>query len=229
MTETLEDTKQALKLARLRREQAEAQKLEHEAELARLAAAAQQREDDDHAYSHEYERAGDPYHHIYRFFGGVTASNVQNCMSILGRWSRLQPGCDLEIVFNSPGGSVIDGMALWDYLEHLKSRGHKLTTVCRGMAASMAGILMQAGDVRVMGRESYLMIHEISAGAGGKIGEIADAVKFYERICERVVDLFVARSGGKITRAQFKKNWNRADWWIDSGEALRWGFIDEVR
>ena len=85
------------------------------------------------------------------------------------------------------------------------------------------------GDVRVMGRESYLMIHEISAGAGGKIGEINDAVKFYERVCERVVDIFVSRSGGKCSRAQFKKNWNRADWWIDSAEALRWGFVDAVR
>lgn len=174
-------------------------------------------------------KASDSQNHVFQFDGAVGPASVKTCITALSTWSRLHPKCDIEIVFNSPGGSVIDGMALWDFLTELKSRGHHLTTVCRGYAASMGGILFQVGDHRVIGRESYLMIHEISAGAQGKIGEINDAVKFYERICERVVDLFVSRSGGKITKAAFKKAWTRTDWWLTSDEVIAAGFADEVR
>jgi ATP-dependent Clp endopeptidase proteolytic subunit ClpP len=177
---------------------------------------------------HAEAAAADYRNHIFHFAGPVNAASVAQCQRTLAAWSRLSPGAPVEIVFNSPGGSVIDGMALWDYLQHFKKKGHHLTTSCRGYAASMGGILLQAGDVRRLGSESYLMIHEISAGTGGKIGEIQDAVKFYERICERVVDIFVNRSGGKCSKATFIKNWKRQDWWLSSDEALKFGFIDEV-
>lgn len=180
------------------------------------------------ARDHAEAAAADFRNHIFHFAGPVNSASVAQCQRTLAAWSRLAPGCDIEIVFNSPGGSVVDGMALWDYLEHVKTKGHKLTTVCRGYAASMGGILLQAGSHRVIGSESYLMIHEISAGTGGKIGEIQDAVKFYEKICERVVNLFVTRSGGKCSRATFVKNWKRQDWWLDSHEALKLGFVDEI-
>lgn len=174
----------------------------------------------------------DWHHRIYRFNDAVTAASTKACLQSLAMWDRLDPECAIEVVFNSPGGSVIDGMALFDALNGYSLRGggtHRLTTGAQGYAASMAGILLQAGDHRWIGAESYLMIHEISAGAAGKIGEIEDAVKFYDRICERVVDIFVKRSGGKITKTQFVKAWKRTDWWMDSDDALKFGFVDEVR
>lgn len=174
------------------------------------------------------ELAADTNHHTYRFTGPVTAQSVGACVSRLTQWHRQDPDTGLTVVFNSPGGSVIDGMELWDFLNQLRMEGHHLTTVCRGYAASMAGILLQAGTERVIGRESYLMIHEISAGTGGKIGEIKDDVKFYEHICERIVDIFVDRSGGKCTKARFVKSWTRQDWWLDSDEALKLGFVDRI-
>lgn len=180
---------------------------------------------------HERALAEDYYQHVYNFEGVVDAATVRACIRFLRQWDRLEPECDLRIIFNSPGGSVTHGMALFDELVTLSKRGggsHHVTTVIRGYAASMAGILLQAGDHRVSGAESYLMIHEIAAGTGGKIGEIKDDVKFYDRICERVVDIFVDRSGGKISKANFKKRWERQDWWLDSAEALKLGFIDEI-
>lgn len=174
----------------------------------------------------------DEHRRVYRFSGPVSDQSANSCMAKLTQWDRLDPGCEIEIIFNSPGGSVIAGMALFDLISSLSLRGggtHRITCGSLGFAASMAGILLQAGDHRWIGRQSYLMIHEISAGTSGKIGEIQDNVKFYEAVCSRVVDIFVRRSEGKISKARFIKGWKRIDWWLLSDEALKLGFVDEVR
>src|SRR5665213_3187680 len=104
------------------------------------------------------------YHHKYNFTSAVDSTSSQHCMDVLETWGRLDPGCDIEIVFSSPGGSVIDGMALFDFIQGIRAKGHKVTTGTIGYAASMAGILLQAGDVRWIGREAYILIHEVSFG-----------------------------------------------------------------
>ena len=178
------------------------------------------------------------YHHVYNFTSAVEASSVQALMNEMNIWMRNDPGCDIEIVFSSPGGSVIDGMALYDYIQKAKSAGHKVTTGAIGYAASMAGILLQAGHTRWMGREAYILIHEVSFGAGGKMGEVEDEVKFVKKIQERVLNIFEDRSqkAGKagtaknpLSKSQFKQKWERKDWWLDSQEALDHGIVDEVR
>lgn len=171
--------------------------------------------------------AGNRFHQIYVFADAVDPGSVRQCMAQLDVWDRNNPGCDVEIRFTSPGGSVVDGLALWDYLQVFRRNGHKLTTSAYGMAASMAGILLQAGDVRVMGQESWLMIHEASFGAQGKIGVVMDTVDWVKRVQDRILDIFAARSNK--SRSYIKRNWLRKDWWLSSDEALRDGFIDEVR
>lgn len=207
-----------LHLANAREAEAQAEKYEIDLAVAREKELSRQHSD---------------YHkRLYQFSGTVERGSVNACMAQLREWDRLDPTCDIEVIFNSPGGSVIDGMALFDLLSRLSLRGggsHKVTIGAQGYAASMAGILLQAGDVRWIGAQSYLMIHEISAGASGKIGEITDAVKFYDAICARVVDIFVSRAGGKITKAKFIAGWLRTDWWLMSDAALKLGFVDEVR
>ena len=56
-----------------------------------------------------------------------------------------------------------------------------------------------------------------------------DRVKMLEKMCARVADIFVQRAEGKIDLETFTDNWSRKDWWMDSEEALRLGFVDEVR
>lgn len=180
------------------------------------------------------ELAQDEYHHVYQFLGKVSESSVATCVRELGFWNRSDPKCDIEIILNSPGGEVIAGMALFDYLQFLRGKGHKITTVAIGYAASMAGILLQAGDVRVMGREAYVLIHEVSFGAGGKIGEVEDEVAFVRKIQDRVLNIFSKRSLAVqpktgLTAKQFANRWHRKDWWLDSDEAWRLGVVDEVR
>jgi ATP-dependent protease ClpP protease subunit len=100
----------------------------------------------------------------------------------------------VTIVFDSPGGSVIDGLHLYDFLQELKGQGHIVITKTLGMAASMAGILLQAGSRRVMGSEAYVLIHEVSFMAGGPIGVVEDEVEFVKMIQSRVLDIFARKA-----------------------------------
>lgn len=176
----------------------------------------------------------DSYNYTYRFNGEVNDSSVKACIDKLTFWHRTKADCGIEIVFNTQGGSLFAGMDLFDYIQELRRQEHKITTHGRGEMASMGGILLQAGDVRSMGKESFILIHEVSTWAGGKIGEIQDEVKFLEKVSDRVLNIFVERAAASaaphpITKAQLKKNWTRIDWWLDSTEALRYGIVDELR
>jgi ATP-dependent Clp endopeptidase proteolytic subunit ClpP len=171
--------------------------------------------------------AADRYHHTFQFTAAVNEANVAACIDRLNRWARIDPTCDIEVIFNSPGGSVVSGMALFDFLVDLTHQGHKVTTVALGVAASMAAILTQAGSVRVMGREAWLLIHEISFATMGKIGEVEDTTEWARGISKRVVQIFANRS--TMSSAQVEKAMKRKDWWIDSDTALKLGLVDEVR
>jgi ATP-dependent Clp endopeptidase proteolytic subunit ClpP len=206
---------------------AEADHAEAEAQIARAQAIAAEIGQRDLERKESDYLAGNKFHKVYAFNDIVSSSSVGACISQLNIWSRTDPKCDIEIIFNSPGGSVVDGMALYDYFQALRRAGHKLTTVTFGMAASMAGILLQAGDVRVIGAESYVLIHEISTVAIGKIGELEDVVEFCKKIQKRVIDIFATRSNKP--HSYFEKHWRRKDWWLDSSECMRIGIVDEIR
>lgn len=174
----------------------------------------------------------------FRFLQPVQESSVQACIKQLDAWHRGKPKCGMTIIFDSPGGDVIAGMHLFDHLRELSDKyGHHITTVTRGYAASMAGILLQAGDTRVMGPEAYLLIHEVAFTVRGKFGEVEDEMNFVKMIQNRVLDIFARRCQGAskktatkaLTKAQLKAKWSRRDWWMDSKSALEYGLVDEVR
>jgi ATP-dependent Clp endopeptidase proteolytic subunit ClpP len=206
--------------ARARKALAEAKSAEADQKLHTL-----QLETVEHSYARE--RASDDAVHVYRFIGAVTGDSVRKASSKLTEWSRMDPGSDMEIIFNSPGGYIFEGMALFDLIQGLRADGHQVTTGSHGYAASMAGILLQAGDVRWIGHQSWLMIHRAAFGASGQTFEVEDAVEFTKRLEERIVDIFTSRS--TLTTRQVKTNWNRKDWWISADEALTLGLVDEVR
>lgn len=223
--ETEELRRQALlRDAEIRGTVAEALKEEHQAGIAQIQLRERQRMD-------ELTAVADIYYFHHFFDGPVSEKSVYGCLNTLNAWDRLYPESSWDITMNSPGGSVIDGMHLFDALTAFSRRRggtHHITMTVRGYAASMGAILLQAVDRRVIGPESYLLVHEISAGASGKIGELKDDIKWYDKICDRVANLFVERSGGKITAQKFKDNWERKDWWLDSEESLELGFVDAI-
>lgn len=164
---------------------------------------------------------------IFTFYGSVSPQTVYVCMREVGQWSRRDPGQPITLVFNSPGGSLIDGFALYDFLIELRSQGHRLTTVALGMAASMGGVLLQAGEHRVMGRSAFLLIHEASSASVGKVSELDDDLRFIKRLQDRCAEILAERS--TLAKAVIKRRWDRRDWWLSAEDALEHGFIDEIR
>ena len=217
----------ALKEAETRKTEAEARKTEAEASKAEYDAHKAQIDYEKTIKNRAKELALDEENHLYRFSGSVNESSVRKCMGKLTEWSRLEPECKMEIVFSSPGGSIIDGFELFDFMQELRNGGHFITTGSLGMAASMAGILLQAGDHRWIGHQSWLMIHRAAFGAIGKTYEIEDEVKLVKRIEDRILDIFTKRSN--LTKLKIKRNWDRKDWWIDADESIIMGLVDEVR
>jgi ATP-dependent protease ClpP protease subunit len=199
------------------------------------------------------EKAGlaqDVFNQTYQFHFPVTEETVANCKERLLYWSRTKPGCNMEIVFTSPGGNLFEGLVLYDFIQVLKRPGftvdgqarepHHITTGVLGVAASMAGILLQAGSTRWMGAESWLMIHEMQTGAKGSQSEIEEAVALNKRMAERINNLFLsgqqraitagtAKLEKKFTKASLNTAFKKKDWWLSSDEALELGFIDEIR
>ena len=175
----------------------------------------------------EIRNSRDDRNYLYRFNDKVSSDSVKRCMQTLTEWSRLDSECAIEVIFSSPGGSIIDGFELFDFLQDLRGKGHHLTTGTLGYAASMAGVLLQAGDVRWVGQQAWVMIHRAAFGAWGKTYEIEDEVNFIKRIEERILAIFTSRSS--LTKSKIKRNWDRKDWWISADEALNMGLVDEIR
>lgn len=210
--------------ADIRTARAHADEAEHSALAARIAADAAARQE-------QFTLASDHYHHELHFACPVEAKTVEKALQQLSVWHRQDPNCDMNITINSDGGSALDGLHLFDQLWAYSIRGggtHKVTTTVKGRAASMAAILAQAADERIIGPQSWLMIHKVSAGTSGKVGEMMNTVKFLEHMCDRIATVFVDRANGKIDADTFAKKWEHADWWLSAEQALQYGFVDRI-
>lgn len=176
--------------------------------------------------------ASNSEHRVYDFVSSVDGGSTEAAMGTLSRWARLSKE-PITIRFSSPGGGVIAGFALYDYIVDGLRGQQKIhvTTIGMGYAASMGAVLLQAGDVRMMGSQASLLIHEISSAMIGKLSELEDEVVFSKKLNERIVDIFAARAKTSkamkpMSRSQIKVHSKRKDFWVSADEALKWGFID---
>lgn len=160
------------------------------------------------------------------FVGSVDRDSVIEAGERLRIMGRRFAGEPLTIVFNSPGGSVIDGLALYDQIVELRKAGHEITTIARGQAASMGGILLQAGDKRLIGANAHLLIHEVSNISSGKVSEMEEHLEITRRMQNRLVAILAERS--TMSRNEIKKAWQKTDWWLDARQAVKLGFADKV-
>jgi ATP-dependent protease ClpP protease subunit len=230
MDETRDAAKTARILAEARKYAAEAQRAECEAEQARLALERERQK-----YLRE-QHADDYEDRTYRFLVAVDDASVRTCIAKLDAWHRADPSCAMTIIFDSPGGAVVPGFHLFDHILQLRAGGHHVTTMTRGYAASMAGILLQSGDVRVMGPNATLMIHEVSFGAHGKLGDVEDTTEFAKMLWSRALDIFAERCAHagaaatkRLSRRALESRSRRKNWWIRAQDALVYGLVDEIR
>ncbi|MDQ3756606.1 MAG: Clp protease ClpP [Actinomycetota bacterium] len=197
----------------------EVRKLDLETQRAELEVASLRRQEREQAADH---RAA----HVYTFYCAVDGDSVQQCMAELGRWSRRDPGAPITVIFNSPGGNVLDGLALFDYLRQLRSMGHQVTTIALGRAASMGAVLLQAGDRRVIGENAFLLVHEVSNVSTGKVSELEDGMEFTKRLQKRLLAILSERS--TLTDREIQRRWARKEWWLDAQEAVDLGLADSL-
>lgn len=187
----------------------------------------------------EAERlATNKYQRIFTFDGAVDDGSVKKTIDTLDVWHRTTPlDQSFTLRIYSPGGDVIAGMFLFDHIKALHRAGRTVDTEAEGYAASMGGILLQAGSTRRMGKEAYVLIHQISFGVRGKVGEVEDEMEFVKKMSDRVLDIFGARAAeakangtatDALSRRQFAARWERKDWWLNSDECLKYGVVDEV-
>lgn len=223
----LEKAEIEVKLSEAKKNESESKRIDAEARKLVAEAATAELEAEVLYRIRDREMCSDEENHLYRFSREISRFSVEACMVKLTQWHRQNEKCPIEIVFSSPGGSIIDGFELFDFIQELRHSGHIITTGSLGMAASMAGVLLMAGDKRWIGHQSWLMIHRAAFGAIGKTFEIEDEVKLVKRIEERIVDIFTSRS--KLTKSKIKRNWDRKDWWIDADECLELNLVDEIK
>jgi len=131
---------------------------------------------------------------------------------------------DVNIYINSPGGSVYDGLAIYDVMNYIKP---DVNTVCTGMAASMAAVLLCSGTKgkRAALPHSRVMIHQPSGGAQGQASDIEITYKQIQKIKEELYQI-IATNSGQTT----EKVWadSDRDYWMLAQEAKEYGLIDEV-
>jgi len=159
----------------------------------------------------------------------IIGNNTDIWISALQVWERRNPGEPVTVDINSPGGSVTDGLALFDQIKRMQRKGTHVTTRGTGLVASMAAVLLQAGDERVMDARAKMLIHEGSTTFGGgslSVGEQDDFRTFSLMLQSDILDILAERS--TMTKRQISTKWRRKDWYLGAEEALKLGFVDRV-
>ena len=169
---------------------------------------------------------GDEANFTYVFDTGVDTRSARKLIRRLNAWGRVDPKEAITLIINSSGGHCSAGFAIIDTIYALQDQGNHITGVVRGRAQSMAAIILQACDERVIGPHSSLLVHEGGLTSFGTKAQVKDHLGFMELHNERMLDLLEARS--TITRDDIASRWERRDWYIDANEALELGFVDRI-
>lgn len=160
------------------------------------------------------------------FWGVVEEKNCRDAMNKLLLLENLKPGEEIKMYINSPGGSITDGMVVYDTMQMISS---PVTTICLGMCASMGAILLSGGKKgsRYIYPSGEVMIHQPSLG-GYMQGVTADLEIHAEQMRkakEQSARLLAANCGR--TFEEIMKDFDR-DYWMNAQEAINYGIVDQV-
>lgn len=150
-----------------------------------------------------------------------TANTIQAQLLYL---DSVDPGKDISIYINSPGGSVTAGLGIYDTMQFISS---DVATLCTGMAASMAAVLLVAGKEgkRSALKHSRVMIHQPLGGVQGQASDIEIEAKEIMKFKKELYTIISDHS-----HQSFEKVWNDSDrnYWMNAEEAKAYGMIDDV-
>lgn len=131
---------------------------------------------------------------------------------------------DIQIYLNSPGGSVYAGLGIYDTMQFINP---DVATICTGIAASMAAVLLCAGAAgkRTALRHSRVMIHQPMGGAQGQASDIAITYREIEKLKKELYEIIASHSGQSYEKVYEDSD---RDYWMTSEEAKSYGMIDDV-
>jgi ATP-dependent Clp protease, protease subunit len=134
------------------------------------------------------------------------------------------PGKDIILYINSPGGSVSAGLAIFDTMQHIKS---DVATICVGLAASMGSFLLTAGTKgkRLALPHSRIMIHQPSGGTRGQATDIEIEAREIIRIRHQLNNIYANTTGQTLQKIE--KDMDR-DFFMSAAEAKEYGLVDRV-
>ena len=150
-----------------------------------------------------------------------TANVIQAQMLYL---DSTDPGKDISIYINSPGGSVYAGLGIYDTMQYVAS---DVSTLCAGMAASMAAVLLVSGEKgkRFALRHSRVMIHQPMGGAQGQASDIEITAREIKKLKDELYNIIADHSGQPFEKVERDSD---RDYWMTSQEALDYGMIDRI-
>jgi len=133
-------------------------------------------------------------------------------------------GKDIQIYFNTPGGSISAGLAIYDTMQYITA---DVATICTGMAASMGAVLLTAGakGKRSALKHSRIMIHQPMGGAEGKASDIEITVREIMKLKRELYEILALHTGNSYEKVE--KDADR-DYWMTSQEAKEYGMVDEI-
>lgn len=134
------------------------------------------------------------------------------------------PGKDIQIYFNTPGGSVYAGLGIYDTMQYISA---DVATICTGIAASMGAVLLTAGEKgkRSALTHSRIMIHQPMGGAEGQASDIEITAREILKLRTELYEIIATHSGNDFEK--IAKDSDR-DYWMTAAEAKAYGIIDEV-
>ena len=175
------------------------------------------------------ERSYDIYSRLLNdriiFLGEAIDDHVAN--SVVAQMLHLEsvdPDKDIYLYINSPGGSVSAGLAILDTMNFIKC---DVSTICLGMCASMAAVLLSAGEKgkRICLPNSTIMIHQPSGGAQGQQTEIQIAAEHIMKTRKRLNEIIAENTGKDFETVQ---NDTERDNYMSADEALDYGIVDKI-
>lgn len=136
----------------------------------------------------------------------------------------VDPEKDISLYINSPGGSVYAGLGIYDTMQYISS---DVSTICTGMAASMAAVLMVAGEKgkRFALPHSRIMIHQPMGGIQGQASDIEITAREILKLKEELYKIISAHSGQPFDKVEADSD---RDYWMTAAEAREYGMIDKV-
>ena len=155
-------------------------------------------------------------------WGQVDDHSAKQVIDRLLYLELMQPGKEIQLIINSPGGAVTSGFAIYDTMKSITS---PISTICSGLAASMGSILLSAGEKgrRFILPHARVMIHQPSGGAGGSASDLLIQMDEVLKTRKLGAEILANNCGKSIE--QILQDSNR-DYWMSAEEAVLYGIVD---